>query len=603
MFCTKIGNRRSLWVVLCTTLALSMLSSVAFSQDQQVPKYDVFTGYQWLHPGGNVVAPGSDPNAPTSQSLPDAPWGVGAAIARNFGKYLAAEADYGKNWTTDGKGLNEQTLSIGPRLMFRSDNANFFVHTLLSWNRLSAPGLPDDNGIGAILGGGVDMPLSHLITLRVFEGDYVWARHNYASEVSSSFPDLRRPSLEGLRLRTGILWNFGYPQLAVPAAACSVQPAEVMVGEPVTVTANASNFNPKHTLTYAWSGTGGKVNGNNNTASIDTNGVAGGTYTVTSTVTDSRMKKGNSTTCSATYAVKEPPKNPPTMSCSASPTSLQAGGTSTITCTCTSPDGVPVNVGTWTASSGTISGSGSTATENTTGAAPGTITIGATCTDSRGLTAQASSQVTIENPPPQPSPELERRLALHSVYFATAKPTVANPTGGLVASQEKRMNETAADFLTYLKMKPDAKLILEGHADPRGTDEYNQKLSQRRVDAVKGYMVAHGVPADNIDTKAFGKQQNLTDQQVKDAVEKNPELTPEERARVMKNERAIILASNRRVDVTLNTTGQGSPQIYPFNAADSLALIGGRESDMKARAEAKKKTVRRKKPAAPATQQ
>jgi hypothetical protein len=71
----------------------------------------------------------------------------------------------------------------------------------------------------------------------------------------------------------------------------------------------------------------------------------------------------------------------------------------------------------------------------------------------------------------------------------------------------------------------------------------------------------------------------------------------------MKNERAIILASNRRVDVTLNTTGQGSPQIYPFNAADSLALIGGRESDMKARAEAKKKTVRRKKPAAPATQQ
>jgi hypothetical protein len=41
--------------------------------------------------------------------------------------------------------------------------------------------------------------------------------------------------------------------------------------------------------------------------------------------------------------------------------------------------------------------------------------------------------------------------------------------------------------------------------------------------------------------------------------------------------RTILLASNRRVDVTLSTTGQESVRQFPFNAADSLTLIGGRE--------------------------
>jgi len=60
---------------------------------------------------------------------------------------------------------------------------------------------------------------------------------------------------------------------------------------------------------------------------------------------------------------------------------------------------------------------------------------------------------------------------------------------------------------------------------------------------------------------------------VKDAVEKNPELTPEQRQRVLDNMKTILLASNRRVDITLSTTGQRSVREYPFNAADSLTLL------------------------------
>ena len=189
--------------------------------------------------------------------------------------------------------------------------------------------------------------------------------------------------------------------------------------------------------------------------------------------------------------------------------------------------------------------------------------------------------VTVQTPPTPPPPlpdikAIERRLALHSVYFATAKPSLENPDAGLLASQEKTLNALASDFLTYLQSKPDARLTLEGHADPRGSVEYNQALSERRVDRVRRFLIEKGVPAANLQTKAFGKQENLTDRQVKDAVERNPELSPEDRQRVLNNMRTIILASNRRADITLSNAGQSSQESvreYPFNAADSLTLL------------------------------
>src|SRR6202030_2398466 len=141
-------------------------------------------------------------------------------------------------------------------------------------------------------------------------------------------------------------------------------------------------------------------------------------------------------------------------------------------------------------------------------------------------------------PPPPPVPDvaaIERRLALHSVYFATAKPRGEDPDAGLLASQEKTLTTLASDFLIYLRVKPDARLTLKGHADPRGSHEYNQALSQRRVDRVKVFLVWLGLPADNIQTEAFGEQKNLTNDQVKAAVEKNPELSPEDRQRVLDN--------------------------------------------------------------------
>ncbi len=506
-------------------LAVISLSNSAVAQSDSNPKWDLFVGYQWLHPGGYVPTPFGDPANPTPFKIPDMSKGFGSALTYNFDPHWGAEFDFGHNW---GNGNYETTGSIGPRFIWRSDAATPFVHALVSFNRLSVGGLNPDNGIGAILGGGMDLPLGKRISLRLFEADYVWAHHHYANEAGAGFPTLRRPSLEGIRLRTGLVFNWGGAPEVAPTVTCSVKPTEVMVGEPLTASASVSNFNPKHTVTYSWSGNGGQVTGKDTTAQIDTTNAAPGSYTVTVHVADPKAKKNNEASCSASYTVKPlPPKNPPTISCSASPSSVDVGGTATITCNATSPDGVPVTVSNWTATSGTVSGSGNTATLNTAGTSPGEVTVTATATDTRGLTSQGTTQVTLQN--------------------------------------------------------PDAHLILEGHADMRGSDAYNQTLSERRVAAVKSFLVENGVPEANIETMAYGKQRNLTLDEVRQSIENNPELTSEERQRAAKRIAVLKLASNRRVDVTLKTAGKTETSVrrFPFNAADALTLIGGREGEAK----------------------
>jgi len=575
-------------------LSVLLVSSPAFAQSDSNPKWDLFVGYQWLHPGGTVPAPFGDPNNPTPFKIPDMAKGYGAAFTYNIDHHWGVEFDLGHNW---GDSNYEITGSVGPRFMWRTDNSNFFVHTLVSLNRVSVRGLNANNEAGAILGGGMDLPIRKSLAWRVFEADYVFGWHDYSDFAAPQFSGLRHVSFEGARLRTGLVFSWGGAPPVAPAATCSVQPSEVMVGEPITATATAGNFNPKHAVTYSWSANGGQIAGKDTTAQIDTTNAAPGSYTVTAHVTDAREKRNNEASCSANFTVRPlPPKNPPTISLSASPTSLPAGGTANLSANCTSPDGVPVTVSSWTSNGGTVTGTGSSATLSTTGAAPGSITVGATCIDTRGLTGQGSTQVIVENPPPPPNPEiqvLEARLALHSIYFPTAMPPVKNPNAGLLASQRQTLVALAADFKKYLESKPDAHLILEGHADVRGSVEYNQALSERRVARTKSFLVEQGVPEANIDTKAFGKQRNLSDEEVKQAVENNPEVSPEERQRSLRNIRTIRLASNRRVDVTLSTTGQSSVRQFPFNAADSLTLIGGREGEAKKKA-APKKTAPRK---------
>jgi outer membrane protein OmpA-like peptidoglycan-associated protein len=379
------------------------------------------------------------------------------------------------------------------------------------------------------------------------------------------------------------------------AATCSVVPNEVIVGDPVTATVKVGNFNPKHTLTYVWhpSSGGGKIIGTDAVTRIETTDAAPGSYTVTAFVTDAKDKdkKNNEARCSADFIIKPPPlRIPPTLSLSASQTSVPAGGTVNLSANCTSPGGDPVSVTGWTASGGTISGAGEAATLSTGGVSPGSIRVSATCTDSRGVTSQASTEMVVENlPPPPPTPEIEARetrLALNSIYFPTTLPQIGNLQAGLVASQRQTLVALAIDFKKYLESKPEAHLILEGHADPMGEAEYNQDLSVRRVEIVKSFLVEQGISEGSIDTKGFGASHSLSEAEVKEAVENNPQISPEERQSALRGMRKIVLASDRRVDITLSTTGQSSVRQLPLNAADAATLIGRRRG----KAEPKKGT-------------
>lgn len=569
--------------------AVVLISSSALAQSDSNPQWDLFLGYQWLHPGGTVPAALGNPAAPTPYRIPDMSTGFGAALTYNFDRHWGGEFDFGHNWGNDNY---ELTVSGGPRFMVRTDGANYFIHALISYNRLNISLLSPNDGIGAILGGGMDLPISKRFQLRLFEADYVWARHNYANQASQQFPSLQHPQLQGVRLRTGLLFAWGGAPEVSPTASCSVQPTEVMAGQPITATANASNFNPKHPVTYSWSGNGGTVTGKDSTATIDTTNVAPGSYAVSVQVTDPKAKKNNNEArCSANYTIK--PNNPPTISCSASPASVVVGATATITCNASSPDGVPVRISNWSASSASISGSGNTAALNTTGASPGSVTVTATATDTRGLSSQASTQVMVESPPVSPRMEaLEQRLALRSIYFPTGMPPAAKPLEGLVPSQQKTLLDLAKDFREYLQAKPDAHLVLEAHADERGSDALNQALTVRRANRVKGFLVENGIPEANIETVAYGKQHNLTAQEVQDSINNNPTLTPEERQRSLRNLTVLKWASNRRVDITLKSGGKTETSVkqFPFNAADALTLIGGRQAEAKPKAASRKRT-------------
>src|ERR1700722_12035696 len=487
--CSKFSKSRPL-IGLLIILAVSLISFPAFAQSDSSPKWDLFVGYQWLHPGGTVPAPFGDFNNPGVFKVPDMAAGFGSSFTYNFDPHWGAEIDLGHNW---GNSNYETTGSIGPRFIWRTDSANYFIHTMISLNRLSVSGLNAQNGVGAVLGGGMDLPLKKWLAFRLFEADYVWAKHDYSSFVSNDFPGLVRPSFSGVRLRTGLVFNFGGAPAVTPTASCSVQPTEVMVGEPITANVTASNFNPKHTLTYAWSGNGGQVTGQDTAAQIDTKDAAPGSYTVTAHVTDAKMKNNGEASCSANYTIKPlPPKNPPTMSCSASPSTVQAGASVTVSCSCTSPDGVSVSVSNWTATGGTVSGSGSTATLSTDGAAPGPITVTATCTDSRGLTGQASTQATVENPPPPPP----KAAKLSQCDFPNEK-------------KPWRVDNTCKaildDVAKNLQQNPDSKLVIVGNADPK---ERRKNLAAERAVDSKFYLTEgeaqQHIDASRIDVRTGG---------------------------------------------------------------------------------------------------
>nr|WP_293834768.1 OmpA family protein [uncultured Arsenicibacter sp.] len=77
------------------------------------------------------------------------------------------------------------------------------------------------------------------------------------------------------------------------------------------------------------------------------------------------------------------------------------------------------------------------------------------------------------------------------------------------------------DFAETLNKYPDTDIVIEGHADATGADDYNLKLSRRRADAVAGYLKSRSVKNARIDEKGYGESQPVADNDTESGRAKN----------------------------------------------------------------------------------
>ena len=69
-----------------------------------------------------------------------------------------------------------------------------------------------------------------------------------------------------------------------------------------------------------------------------------------------------------------------------------------------------------------------------------------------------------------------------------------------------RSRDTLRKQATWLRKNSDINIVVEGHADERGTREYNLALGERRANAVKDYLMTYGISASRISVISYGKE-------------------------------------------------------------------------------------------------
>ena len=451
-------------------------------------RVDVFAGYSYFGT--------HSPLKPSGVQYSSIDYGAIGSGAYFFNKYVGGEVVVTAH--PDGNNDSLYTASAGP--IFRAPMQNFtiFAHGLAGGARLLGPN--DDSaagfshnpyqwGVGLTAGGGMDydIPYFHnMFSLRLFEADYRYIHADFGPYNAAPTGGVGggRANLNAVELNTGIVAHFGHIIPPPPVTyACVVSPATAFPGDPVTVTGTAANLDPKKTATYTWSGDSGvSVEGTSSTGNIDTKTLAPGTYNVKGHVSEG-AKAGQMADCTASFTVKA--FEPPTISCSASPTTLNPGDSATVTASGMSPQNRPLTYS-YSSTAGSISGSTSSATLSTTGAAPGTISITCNVVDDKGQTASAQTSVTISAPV---APAAPTTSALCSITFDrdTKRPTRVD-------------NEAKAcldEIALNLQRSTDAKVAIVGNTST--ATKHGEKFAGERAVNAKAYLVTEkGIDASRI---------------------------------------------------------------------------------------------------------
>jgi hypothetical protein len=478
---------------------MSMAAPMPYSRglNSYTPRIELFVGYTYLR------------EWPTAGYEDRIYWlnGGSISVAFNLNRYLGLVGDFG--------GFNETRLLIaagnppvgtgpyeavdggsaytflgGPRLSLRN-HTRFtpFVQGLFGEMHTTQVSLcptctsilPAQSAFALAAGGGLDIRLTHRIAIRAVQGEYFMTRFdNLATGKSSSQADAR--------LSTGLVFRFGgnpgrqMPALGPLSYSCLANPSSVYPGDPITASGATLNLDPAKTAVYTWSVDGGTVAGTSETAAIDTTGLAAGTYTLKGHISEGAKPEENAD-CSASYVVNA--FEPPTVSCSASPSTVLSGDPSTITAVGVSPQNRPLTYS-YSSTSGSVSGSGSTATLATAGTALGVVSVTCSVADDKGSNASGTTSVTIAAPAPPPLPAVSEMCSIQFERDPRRPARVDNEAKAC-------LDEVAAS----MQHSSDATLVLVGNAS--SAEKGSSKLASERAINTKAYLVSEiGIDSSRI---------------------------------------------------------------------------------------------------------
>ena len=477
-------------------------------------KWDIFAGYSYLAPRGSVATT-LPVNRPVTANYDAVNVGGLFSGAYFFNRYIGVQAEFAEHEYGTGSvgggnigthGNDDGFITVAGGLIARYPNGNItpFAHGLVGGAMVSGPyHQPNKWGPDLTIGGGMDYEtpfFDHHLAIRLFQADYEYMHANWGPGEYGG-----RANINAARLSAGVVFHVGSIVPPPPVTlACSASPESVFPGEPVTVTATAGSLDPKMNALYSWSGTG--ASGNGTTTSIATASLDPGSYTVKGTVKEGKagkegLKPGQTADCSASFTVKA--FEPPTISCSVNPTTIKPGESASVTSTAMSPQNRPLTYS-YSATGGTVTGTGTTAEYSSAGAPTGAVGITCNVADDKGHSATSNTSLTIVAPVIPPAPKTQ---TLCSISFAT---DTKRPTR--VDNEAKAcLDQVALD----LQQQADAKAVVVGELNAKEKDitAKQQKVAlkhkkakvqvfdaQRAVNA-KDYLVTEkGIDASRVST-------------------------------------------------------------------------------------------------------
>ena len=369
-----------------------------------------------------------------------------------------------------------------------------FAHVLGGGVKIGGPVLnPCTWGYGGTAGVGIDYVLhgwSNSIAIRPIQADYQYNRVDYGPLVVPGSYTGGMVKMNTIRLSAGIVFRIGQSSdRDIAQMSCSASPSKGYPGDPIHLSSSTLGIDIHHPAEYTWHTSGGTIEGTGEAVIINTANLAPGDYKVAGTVQQGRGSKGRAT-CETSFTVK--PFEPPTISCSANPSSVAVNEGSTITASGISPQNRPLTYN-FTATQGQLSFTGNVATLGTGGVAPGDITVTCTVTDDLGKTATAVTTVNVAAPV-APAAALPVQQELCSIGFDNDKRRPAR-----VDNEAKACLD---DVALAMQRESGAQLIVIGE---HGLDEGRPTAADRAAN-VKLYLTAEkGIDSSRIQIRTSEK--------------------------------------------------------------------------------------------------